>query len=1148
MLKKQRKIIVMIVTFCFWMSMVGSASAGSFSDVSGSGTESAAIYKLNGLGIIEGYPDGTFGADKTITRAEFAKIACSIAGLANVAEGMSGTVSSYSDVAVDHWANGYINVAAAQGYMKGDPNGTFRPNDSITQAEVVTVYMRLLGYNDNLSGEWPSNYIAKAASLDILDDITFVSGQAATRGQVAVMGSTTLDQNVVQYVASDNYFEEKTKDGDTYTLLTQNFDGSTQSGDTLVTDIDLSDGSIRITLYGDLDNDEDTDPDTASYDLADNCVIGDNGNWSDIIYRFINFTVNEDNDVTSIIPKDYEVYELDPADVQTKTVNDGVEVTSLKLDDKKYECADEVQMIMSENEKDIFEDKANIGVDMDELMAADNIDFVLNDDGDVALIKVNAYSATKDTEHGIAKAGIVDSVNKKSAKITFKNTGSIDLDEDDSETYAIIKDGEIASLNDIEENDLVFDYTDDSTLDINYNYALDHMLVVSSNTVSGTFDALETTGAVDDLLKSVTIDDETYYIPGDYTNRDYLFSDDEGEKFTLNNDYESAESVLGEDVTAWLSPTGKVIAIASAASNSGKIYGVINDDDVSALVNGKITNAIEIMLADESLVTYAPDEDSEIWDAALDKYVTLDDDTDIGAGNTLCDDIFVQLTLNSDGYINQIRRVADLDSSICLEYAAADKITIYGDEDNETITINNQSYDVSGAAIFNISLDAAIDDDEVAVVSLSEFLDQADSTIINAGHVVAKIKDGEIQYLVFDNGNVLGSDNNVAMVVGSGTNADGKYVKLMTTGDAVKYTVKSGTVPAKGNLMNYRLVSGKVVNEYFTGWNYDGDEMTIDSISRNIFKIDGVNYAVNSDTLYFDFTDDDPVAAEKGDFSADDAVKVYQENAGDALSAIVLVNATTASTTAATPTASLATGEVAAGSTVTISTTTTGATIYYTTDGSTPTTSSTVYIGAITINSAMTIKALAVKDGKLNSSIATFAYTIPKSTDKTLSDLQVNGITVTGFAAGTKTYNVVLPAGTVIVPTVSATANDSKATAVVTQAAGVTGQASVLVTAEDLSTDTYTINFSVAKSTDTTLSDLQVDGGTVTGFAAGTKTYNVVLPAGTVIVPTVSATANDSKATAVVTQAASVTGQASVLVTAEDLSTDTYTINFSVAP
>lgn len=78
----------------------------------------------------------------------------------------------------------------------------------------------------------------------------------------------------------------------------------------------------------------------------------------------------------------------------------------------------------------------------------------------------------------------------------------------------------------------------------------------------------------------------------------------------------------------------------------------------------------------------------------------------------------------------------------------------------------------------------------------------------------------------------------------------------------------------------------------------------------------------------------------------------------------------------ATPTFSPAAGKVNQGTEVTISCATTGATIYYTTDGNTPTTASTKYTGAITIDAAKTIKAFAVKDGMTSSDMATAAYTV----------------------------------------------------------------------------------------------------------------------------------------------------------------------------
>ena len=100
---------------------------------------------------------------------------------------------------------------------------------------------------------------------------------------------------------------------------------------------------------------------------------------------------------------------------------------------------------------------------------------------------------------------------------------------------------------------------------------------------------------------------------------------------------------------------------------------------------------------------------------------------------------------------------------------------------------------------------------------------------------------------------------------------------------------------------------------------------------------------------------------------------------------------------AATPTFSVPAGSYTSPQTVTISDTTTGATIYYTTNDTTPTTSSTEYTGAITVNSTETIEAIATASGYSTSDVATATYTIGSlpiagvsPTTLTFAALQVN--------------------------------------------------------------------------------------------------------------------------------------------------------------
>ncbi len=110
------------------------------------------------------------------------------------------------------------------------------------------------------------------------------------------------------------------------------------------------------------------------------------------------------------------------------------------------------------------------------------------------------------------------------------------------------------------------------------------------------------------------------------------------------------------------------------------------------------------------------------------------------------------------------------------------------------------------------------------------------------------------------------------------------------------------------------------------------------------------------------------------------------------------------------------------------------------------------------------------------------------------------------------------------------------------------GEAVVTVTTQDGEfTATCNVTVEAGLSSDATLSDLTVGGETVDGFAAATEEYNVELPFGTTSAPAVAGTANDANAKSVgVTQASALPGSATVVVTAEDNSTKTYTINFTV--
>ena len=131
-----------------------------YSDVDSEDWYNNAVSTLTNMGILTGYPDGTFRPDAGITRAEFVKIAVGFFDYEDVTYD-----GRFSDVADGQWFTEYVAAAVSVDLIQGDSDGRFRPNDGITRAESCAIVNRVLlrmPHEDHLLPEeemitWPDN-------------------------------------------------------------------------------------------------------------------------------------------------------------------------------------------------------------------------------------------------------------------------------------------------------------------------------------------------------------------------------------------------------------------------------------------------------------------------------------------------------------------------------------------------------------------------------------------------------------------------------------------------------------------------------------------------------------------------------------------------------------------------------------------------------------------------------------------------------------------------------------------------------------------------------------------------------------------------------------------------------------------------------
>lgn len=146
---------------------------------------------LESVGIMEGYEDGKLHPERTLTRAEFAAILCR--AYPDVITHQLAYM--FSDLPETHWAYQYIQKAVNAGWLKGNTDGTFAPDENITYEQALTVMCRVVDDIYMYNPKYPYDYVAAAIDYSLSDGVDAVIGEVINRGQAAQIIVNAINYN-----------------------------------------------------------------------------------------------------------------------------------------------------------------------------------------------------------------------------------------------------------------------------------------------------------------------------------------------------------------------------------------------------------------------------------------------------------------------------------------------------------------------------------------------------------------------------------------------------------------------------------------------------------------------------------------------------------------------------------------------------------------------------------------------------------------------------------------------------------------------------------------------------------------------------------------------------------------------------------------
>lgn len=607
------KVLALVLALSMIVGVVAFAKA--YPDVDSDANYAEAVNVISDLGLAVGDENGNFNADKTLTRAEGTTFVLRLLGLEEAAKAAAGSATDFSDVPADHWAAGYVSVAAANGIVSGMGDGTFAPNADLTYAQIVRMLVSALGYEPLVSelGEWPNNYMSAASQIKLTTGIAGRANDAVTRGTTArlIYAALTIPKMEksgigvnATWAASDvmllddlGFFKLKGKVTDVdlaANKATINIEkqclayigsGNNATGKYLETD-DKDKWTIDAPASGNI-----TSKELNGFGTA----LKDSINVPVIIY----ITDDDDYTIASFVEQSnvVETLAIDSADYKEKNLQkvtyytnaDQTKTSTFKLDKiiKTSVNGGSSEDVGYENFINEYLAEGDYAIELKDTNGDGNFDMALVTDYKYMVVKT--VKVTKDGVYTFTSETL--GIAAKQAKLVVDT-------EDDDVVVTVIKDGEEIDIADIEEGDILNIKATD--IDEKSNL-IEGTIYVTNEIVEGTVKSQDT----EEL--TVTLDDGSEYDYLDGVNTKYLEPSAEGSYYlNINNKIIYVDNSAVKSNYKYGFATLVTLDVRGGEVNGGDVRVLTTDGtwstiDLNSTVNGTKLSNVNKPTVDDSV-------------------------------------------------------------------------------------------------------------------------------------------------------------------------------------------------------------------------------------------------------------------------------------------------------------------------------------------------------------------------------------------------------------------------------------------------------------------------------------------------------------------------------------------------------------------